>query len=593
MSIWKLFASAKAKVKFERIHGADVVLPESMEVSYSSSERKSAFKKLNKALDKNFGKEGMQFHPDFIWPRRVWENNLFIVGSSGAGKTQVLKRVFDQILSLKTDSFLPKIGAPIQKKPGFIIYDIKGDFTEYYAGEPQVGIIGDWDERSLVIDIAKDLVDLPNISLFVSIFYPEPKNESGGSEFFRKMSIKILETVIVNIIEKRGTDWDWTHLYVALVALDENSHKLIELAPELKSALEQVDDEGEIKKNETIENIKMSLISVIDIVRTFAIPLLSKPSNYQKISLTDFLNGDTYQRTLILRDNMIYKKASDPYFSFIISYLVTKISKFEDTKEPRLFLGLDEGGKLPKMGALISNMMTFRSKGCVVIYGIQDISQIRKQYGRDAMLVFLGAFNTRLYGRVLEPKEAQLLTDALGESEFRQISQSTGKSTGGKGSKSENESVSNVTKKNLLASHLTEIVSGKGLGQPVRFWLRISSIPTILVDWKIEAFEKKYPSTVEAAWLKKNILTFDFDAYKAREALKVFNKAHIKEFEQNQYQKYCDWENEQVTENKVDIPEEKSINKEIGSKSDEQLENPKKSQPKPERKVRKARKVDI
>ena len=551
MNIWDFFKSSKAKVKFKQLHGARVILPKSREVKYSPAERKAAFKELNSALHKDFGKEGMNFHPDFTWPTQIWENNLFIVGSSGSGKTQVLKRVFDEVRKVGSDGFLPKIGTPLKKKPGFVLYDIKGDFTEYYAGEPDVALLGDWDKRSVVLDIGKDIKSAREISLFSSIFYPAPANESGNSKFFREISIKIIETVLKTLIVERGEKWDWTNLYVELVSINDNVDKLISLAREIESALQQEDEEGKISKNETIENIKVSLISVIDTMGTFAIPLLSKSINYRKISLTEFLENKTHYRTLILKDNATFKKVSGPYFTFILSFLTTKIMDMDDTSEKRLFLGLDEAGQLPKIPNFISNLMIFRSKGCVIIYGIQDINQIRTQYGDKGMITFLGAFNTRLYGRISEAKEAEDLVKALGVSEFEERKYSRGKSSGRKGSKNENESVNIIKKDNMLPSHLTEIPSGGKLGALVRFWLKISGIPVILVDWEIKAFEKKYLNTVPAVWIEKNVLNFDFKTYESRENLKKYNKKKQKEFQKEQYQKFCeDIKAEKVIDNK-------------------------------------------
>ena len=168
-------------------------------------EGKSATKALRRFFKPEyaFSGKGLKIHPDLEIAKNRENQNFLIVGAVGSGKTQYLLPLIQQVVQSKT------------KKS--IIFDFKGDFTEYFLNHSGVALIAPWDKRSLVWDLKADIKTVQDAQLFAEALIPDSK--SSADPMWIMGSRSILAGIVFTAIATEPGTWGW-HTLTKLLSAD-------------------------------------------------------------------------------------------------------------------------------------------------------------------------------------------------------------------------------------------------------------------------------------------------------------------------------------------------------------------------------------
>lgn len=301
----------------------------------------------------------LAIHPALALRKKQWSRHVMLVGSPGSGKTQILLPVVQQLFERDAKTF---------------VYDVKGDFTSFFKGD-SVAIVSPFDERAYAWDIGRDVRTPTQAAAFAASLIPEAE---GSGKFWSVAAQQLLTGALRSLQNTKGVKWGWKDLAEA-VALGAQDMKPM-LEAHYAKAVPLVASE----ESQSTASVLMTLAGytrVIDDLAT-AWPERTKRSFSITAWAKDSYNGRKRQIIVQAGPDPTLTKA---YIAAMVNVCVPTIvgPGLEENEEGRcLAFVLDE---LPSLGWIDMPQLVDkgRSKGVIVILGLQDISQMRQVYGPD------------------------------------------------------------------------------------------------------------------------------------------------------------------------------------------------------------------
>lgn len=340
----------------------------------------------------------MYLHPDLGLPKTEWTKHTLIYGSVGAGKTQVLLGILQQIF---------------EKDAKMLLYDVKGDFTSYFFDK--VVLISPWDVRSSVWDISSDIDTDSSIQTFASSLFPgDEKNK-----FFNDGATAIMVAVIRRLYQEKGKKWCWKEL-ATLCALDRKGlHEIMKVTyPSAATIIADGQSQATSSVLATFSNgariVQQLATAWPNRVRRVKTP--DGVKKIQPISFKQWIQDDYKGKKQIIIQGGTDKDLQAGYISGIINALVPNLinPSFKDNERGRsIFFIFDE---FPTMGKLEFERLVSlgRSKGLQVILGFQDLEQIKKVYGSELANALSAMVSNHIVGKLQLGETRQQLVKYLG-----------------------------------------------------------------------------------------------------------------------------------------------------------------------------------
>ncbi|WP_167046733.1 type IV secretion system DNA-binding domain-containing protein [Burkholderia sp. Ax-1724] len=354
--------------------------------------------------------------------RTWWTKHLIIVGKPGSGKTMILLHILDQIV------LAPMLGA-VKNRAKSIILDAKGDFTSFYK---TAMILNPWDNRSGIWDIAKDLADVSAAKMFAQCLLPA---SDGNGKFFDVASQKIMVGVIRTFHHTHGGEgYGFTELSqrcrLGQQGLADLFAPYVAIDPHIELAYNDVKNPGP-----TVDSVLSTLSNGAALLTDLAMawPTTVPNDKRPRFSCKEWSSDDWKgPRHILLRG-----KSGNPltvaFISALFNMLTPQIMDLEDSKKRHLFIVCDEftaPGKL-KIEPLIDKG---RSKGCCVILGYQDPSQIAETYSTDTKKTILSMIGSKIICQIAAGDTATELSEAIGRMRVLVTNTSTSATPGEKAS---------------------------------------------------------------------------------------------------------------------------------------------------------------
>lgn len=382
--------------------------------SYQSSERKisgasryenkEAINKLSKALkeDYKFAGTGLPIHPKLNLPKNRESQNILVLGQIGAGKTQIIAPIVKDIIDRKAKS---------------VVFDYKGDFTEWFASYEQVMIIAPWLKSSIVWSIGKDIKDKHSALLFATSVIP--KNDKDP--MWSNAGQIILTGGCLFLIKKHGENWGWKKLSDLLNSpTDILKAKLQQVLPE---AAKLVDP-----NSKTSQSILLTMYSYVRPIHDLALAWGDAKGG---ISLKNWVKDKGNKTTLIINQNQQYEQLSKSLAELVLNLISHELLSLSDSNKREFYFCLDETAHLNF--DIAKTVSVARSKGARFIVGIQDLGLLSKQYTQEEINAFSSMIGTLIVLRVGAVGDSiTKLSKALGEQQFERLNPSfdkEGKST--------------------------------------------------------------------------------------------------------------------------------------------------------------------
>lgn len=362
------------------------------------------------------------------WTAGEQSHTLF-VGSTGAGKTQMIQHLVTQLH---------------KRNQKAIIIDIKGDYIQHFYRKQKGDIIlNPLDKRGR------------NWSIF---------NETNALKGFANIAKSLLPTGSKNdpiwSDAARGVLAEMANLYVSEgLSLSAFADKL--LKQDLSTLTKLLEKTSAAKViNEDIEKAALSVLMVLS---TYLKPLKLYRSAEDCFSITDWINDEQQNNFLFISSCADVKEDLNPLVSAQVDIAVNALRSLQQRSNcPKIWFILDE---LPyfenSIPSLKDGLATVRSYGGCFVLGTQDMSSLAKIYSDKTAESIANNCRTKIILNIAGKESGEWCSHSLGEGEIEEWHEGLSY-----GSHEMRDGVqvnhNRVIRRTVLASEFTMLKTGEG-----------------------------------------------------------------------------------------------------------------------------------
>ena len=442
------FASVyKKKIENEHIKGSSV-LPEDTFAKYQSNNNIQGYEISEKVkLNKN----------DLT-------RMIGIFGSTGAGKSVLLRKLFKQICDEN-------------KQAKIVFYDPKPEFfTEFYQSRDL--ILSLEDKRSIHINLLKIIKSTRDLNRIVASIIPS--TTKAEDEGWVVMSRSILNGIFIYCIKKNIQTMQELRS-LCILPFSRLLEKLSEVEG-TEAAIQFLDID---EKQQTIyQGVFSSKISFIADYPCLDCP----PLENGYIDFEEFFTSIGRRTLWILGDDSDEKERLKRTVSVAIELASNALFALGENQERKVFFFIDEFSELKKMDSLQKLIVKGRSFGCSIFLLMQNPFQLQKTYGREDAETILSCLNTNIIFKSNGDKTLEILSNMIGKSKVKEINsnQSYGLSLMRDGaSHNESRKIENA----VLGSEIQKLRMGEVyFGDIEGNWVKTQVTYNPLTDKPIEKF---------------------------------------------------------------------------------------------------------
>lgn len=321
------------------------------------------------------------------YPESLRRTHSFIVGNSGAGKSQIAK---------------PLIDASIARGLKTVILDPGSEWTKYLFNEndPSIALIDPLDARSHVWTFMQDLKGIGMITKFVASVIP-----SAGKDPMWANAARMVNTALFLFLkETYGDDTTFQDVADAVQLSDEQIAYIVDkFYPHATRLVGELTDEG-IEQNQTVSGIMINMISFMEYFMDLA-RFWNKPTSKQ-ISLYRFMTEKDYPiKTIIIRPSLSEERMALGITANVLAYLMNFIKEPElygDKKVPVGNFFLDEFQSVGRIDDHTGNpvMQAPIQQGRKYGWGLsmltQTIPEAERIYGKETIAGWRGTVGTQI-----------------------------------------------------------------------------------------------------------------------------------------------------------------------------------------------------
>ena len=366
-----------------------------------------------------------------------------IVGSTGSGKTVLLKHLMSSVLP-----------APVQEgslRFRAVIYDPKRELYPFLEGlgisKQQIIVTHPFDSRSASWNLARDFVEPAQIEELAEMIVPksDSKSSAPGNEFFESTSRIIFQDITESLRILRPNNWELRDIVESVSSL-----------PRLKTILSRT-SEGKDSWNAYLSPLERdrqdrTALSIHASLMTYARPFRSLAALWnnaeREFSLEQWhtssgillLGADPSRNRTMQRVNQLLMKR--------VSQLA--LSRNEERPVDLTWFFLDEVREAGKLEGLRRLMTEGRSKGIRVVLGFQDIEGLYDLYGEHEAEEMIGLCANRIVLHLDTPKTRKWASEFFGQAEVVQPSKGYSDTTGISASSSDSTQWGVGLKDNML-----------------------------------------------------------------------------------------------------------------------------------------------
>ncbi len=320
-------------------------------------------------------------------PEALRRTHAFIVGNSGAGKSQIAKPLIDASIAagLKT-----------------VILDPGSEWTKYLFNEndPTIALIDPLDARSHVWLPMPDLKGIGMITKFVASVIP-----SAGKDPMWANAARMVNTALFLFLKETfGDETNFQDIADAVQLKDEQiAHIVNKFYPHVARLVGELTDEG-LEQNQTVSGIMINMISFMEYFMDLA-RFWNKPTD-KTISLYRFMTEKDYPiKTIIIRPSLSEERMALGVTANVLAYLMNFIKEPElygDKKVPVGSFFLDEFQSVGRIDDHTGNpvmqgpIQQARKYGWSVSLLTQTIPEAERIYGKETIAGWRGTVGTQI-----------------------------------------------------------------------------------------------------------------------------------------------------------------------------------------------------
>ncbi|NEO33486.1 MAG: type IV secretion system DNA-binding domain-containing protein [Symploca sp. SIO3C6] len=303
----------------------------------------------------------------YYMPLSKAEGHTLLVGASGSGKSKLTYPAIAHACS----TLSPGNGL-------VVIFDVKGDMyplADYFAKKQEVPLhyFNATDARSNVWDIAKDAdgyIDVLNELIHILI----PAGDARDP-FWIQGAQAVGMAVALSLIKTKRTDWGLHDLYNACFS---DLEKLVEFLRHNSTNEPVIERILESDAEKTTAGILMQLSVALQSMRLAAAQQYHTPKE-QWVSLKEVVDKGGI---MVIGQKPTSRASTTPLMRAMFKRLSDIILDLPEYTHPPTYIYIDEFAYLGKQLPGVMDLLTFsRSKRCQVYLTVQNIDQLRENYG--------------------------------------------------------------------------------------------------------------------------------------------------------------------------------------------------------------------
>lgn len=324
--------------------------------------------------------------------REIETAGVFISGSSGSGKTTIIKR-----------AYIEQHKHPKNVNAKWIIHDVKGDFLSQIYNEKTDYIYNMSDIRSIKFDVFNYIKGENDLKSIVSTLIPRSPDEK--EPIWTDSARAVLEGILLYCI---ATDQKKLSLVQKMIKM--NQKDLLKKFKEINGT------ETAIAFLSASESQVGNYLSNFQSKAKFFEGLSGCHDDKEAFDLEKWLKSDG-QSTIFMLNDIKYQSINEVRVATFVNTLINIISSMGEDKNRRIYFFLDELGNAARIDKIITALTLLRSFGLSCWIGVQGISQFDKIYGKEDRQTIINSTSIKIIAKAVDPDTAKYMSETIGETE--------------------------------------------------------------------------------------------------------------------------------------------------------------------------------
>ncbi|BBF79938.1 type IV secretion system DNA-binding domain-containing protein [Asticcacaulis excentricus] len=326
------------------------------------------------------------------WPAHMETRHAALIGTTGSGKTTVLRQLLDVIE---------------QRAECAIVYDTSGEFVAHYFDPSRHDIIlNPFDARGVYWNPFNEICHPADADRIAGQLVPD----SGSNEdsVWTTASRNLLANMIRELWREGRTNIG--DLIEAVQSLSKNDLKeWLEHTSSSRIFAEDAD-----RATGSVLFMLTKAAAILQYLRTG--PRVGGAFNFREFFKgLDAVKGRKPWIFVARKED--YFEAMKPLMSTWLDCASTSILGLEPSNSRRVWLLLDELPDIPKVDQLLRLLPQGRKFGASVVITLQSIGQMHERYGREGAEAMLGCVNTKLFLQTIDSDTRLWISKTLGDVE--------------------------------------------------------------------------------------------------------------------------------------------------------------------------------
>ncbi len=336
------------------------------------------------------------------FPYSLENRGMYIQGSAGSGKTQVIRQM---IYDIRRRGGRDKL----------VIYDRKPEFLPVFWRQDDV-IICPADKRHTEWDLFAEMRGQEDIDGIIKSLFPDLPSTGANDKFWIDSARGIFKGILVYLLNRadkqnrRATMEDLVLLLNNSISEPKKLKEILwrdETAKFYAAALADADND-----RATVPTSAMGTLNTY--VSSFMRPEVACRGNF---SIKDWLKDEnTEGQAIFLANPARYESNYRSYFTCILDLALKEMISLTSDIDRRVWFFIDEFGSLMKLDSIVRLLAEGRSKGACTVLGTQDMAQIKQQYDKEVETI-LNNCNSKVLGRIASFEEAEYVSKMIGQYE--------------------------------------------------------------------------------------------------------------------------------------------------------------------------------
>lgn len=345
---------------------------------------------------------------DAPFPYSFENRGIFLQGSAGSGKSQVIKQLIHDVRERGGRDKL-------------IIYDRKPEYLPIFYRDGDI-VICPADRRHTPWDLFSEIRSELDVGGVIASLIPETGGSEGNQRFWDSSARDVMKATLLrlknmhpNPSNKELVEFLFSHssdireFWLELKKDSASAHFGKTLAP------------AENKQN--MSNVPSSVMATLSsYISSFTRPEVAERGWF---SIKEWLiSEETEGQAIFLVNPAKYSSDYQSFFTVILDIAMREMISIPNDINRRVWFFADEFGSLFKLDSVVRLLAEGRSKGACTVLGTQDLAQIRQKY-KDDTETLVNNCNSKVIARVTSKDEAKYMSEMIGELEVEKESAKT------------------------------------------------------------------------------------------------------------------------------------------------------------------------